>query len=132
MPRRQRTQPHLLRKRPESSTRTRPAPPRERRLPESPATPGTDANTTREAAIAEALTKPVTPAPPPTPYIRRQPAASSTAGTSTAPQVVQPAMTRANRFANTDYGYVLNELKRIAITGSGIVVLLLILSRIIH
>ena len=128
MPRRQRTQPHLLRKRPESPTRAKPAAPRERRLPATTAAPDADALTTRDAAIAEALAKPVTPAPPPAPYIRRQPVASTTAAAPAA----QPAVTRANRFANTDYGYVLNELKRIAITGSGIVILLLILSRVIH
>lgn len=134
MPRRQRTQPHLLRKRPESPARARPLPPRERRAPEMPVEPNTDALTTRDAAIAEALAKPVTPAPPPTPYIRRQPAASSSVppASATATRAAQPVTTRANRFANTDYGYVLNELKRIALTGGGIVILLLILSRVIH
>lgn len=36
------------------------------------------------------------------------------------------------RVMMTDYGYVVNEVRRIAITGGGIVLLLFVLSRFIH
>jgi hypothetical protein len=132
MPRRQRTQPHLLRKRSESPARPRQVPPRALSVTETVMEPNTDATTSREAAIAEALANPVTPAPPPAPFIRRQPVSTAAAAPGSVAATVPPATTRVSRLANTDYGYVLNELKRIAITGGGIVILLLILSRVIH
>ena len=60
---------------------------------------------------------------------RREPAGVIAATISSPATAAEPARARVMM---TDYGHVVNEVKRIAITGGGIVVLLFVLSRFIH
>jgi hypothetical protein len=69
----------------------------------------------------EALTvqSPVAAPAQPAPYARTRPVEAA---------VAAPA-TRAGRGLITDYGYVVDELKRIGLTFSGLIVLLIVISR---
>jgi len=60
----------------------------------------------------------------PAPYSRRQPSAS------TVRSAVAPAP-RPSRALVADYGYVVSEMKRIGITFAGLILLLIVISRLL-
>jgi hypothetical protein len=67
--------------------------------------------------------------PAPAPYIRRQPVVE-TAPRSAAPSSALPP--RPTRGLVTDYGYIVSELQRTALTFGGLIVLLLVISRLLR
>lgn len=117
VPRRSRTQLHPLRK------RVPPAPVRERRERVEPAHEEPAEILPDELAAPEA-------APATAPYIRRRPL-EVPARPLTGAAATQAAA-RPSRGLFTDYGYVVSELQRIGITFAGLIVLLIILTRLLH
>lgn len=135
MPRRSRLHPHVLRKQNEPRSPARPRQYRERERgledartePPPSSEPSILPTASNEEAVTESrVVTQVSPAA--APYIRRRPVAAAGA-----PASARPAQSsRAERLSHTDYGYVVTELRRIALIGGGIVILLLVLSRLVH
>ncbi|MGI8552138.1 MAG: hypothetical protein ACR2PL_15350 [Dehalococcoidia bacterium] len=86
-----------------------------------------------EGSFAGIPRTPATEKPAPAPYIKRGPASVETSAARTGALRGAPdGISRAGRFATTDYGYVVNELKRIALTGACLLVLLFVVARLLH